>query len=352
MDNTKVHELFSKFPKVSLGFYPTPLHKLETLSQETGVNLYIKREDFSGVSLFGGNKIRKLEDILGAAKAAGAEYAFTYGATQSNHAMETAGACCRCGVKPVLFLYALIDPSEEDLRGNMLLDRLYGAEIHITSRREGESVEELKKRNAATGEAYRQQLIQQGHICWDIPVGGATELGSVGFVEGFIELESQMAALGLHADYLFHATGSGGTLAGLQAARALLGSDTEIISINVNKKGPDYLDDIVRLANGTLSLLGAPDGLRVQREDLHIDPGYYLPGYEQPNEASNEAIRILARKEGLVVDPVYTGKGLAGMLDYLHTGKIPKGSTAVFLHTGGAAALFAEKELLGDLLKA
>ena len=341
-----------KFPKVSLGFYPTPLHKLETLSRETGVNLYVKREDFSGVSLFGGNKIRKLEYILGAAKAAGAEYAFTYGATQSNHAMETAGACCRCGVKPVLFLYALIDPSEEDLRGNMLLDRLYGAEIHITSRREGESVEELKKRNAATGEAYRQQLIQQGHICWDIPVGGATELGSVGFVEGFIELESQMAALGLHADYLFHATGSGGTLAGLQAARALLGSDTEIISINVNKKGPDYLDDIVRLANGTLSLLGAPDGLRVQREDLHIDPGYYLPGYEQPNEASNEAIRILARKEGLVVDPVYTGKGLAGMLDYLHTGKIPKGSTAVFLHTGGAAALFAEKELLGDLLKA
>ncbi len=123
----------------------------------------------------------------------------------------------------------------------------------------------------------------------------------MGFVEGFIELESQMAALGLHADYLFHATGSGGTLAGLQAARALLGSDTEIISINVNKKGPDYLDDIVLLANGTLSLLGAPDGLRVQREDLHIDPGYYLPGYEQPNEASNEAIRILARKEGLVV---------------------------------------------------
>ena len=140
MDNTKVHELFSKFPKVSLGFYPTPLHKLETLSQETGVNLYIKREDFSGVSLFGGNKIRKLEYILGAAKAAGAEYAFTYGATQSNHAMETAGACCRCGVKPVLFLYALIDPSEEDLRGNMLLDRLYGAEIHITSRREGKEV--------------------------------------------------------------------------------------------------------------------------------------------------------------------------------------------------------------------
>jgi len=352
LEHSEVQALLAAFPRLSLGFYPTPLHKLETLSRETGVNLYIKREDFSGVSLFGGSKVRKLAYILGAAKAAGAEYVLTYGATQSNHAMETAGACCRCGLKPVLFLYALIDPGEGEARGNLLLDRLYGAEIHITRRREGESIEALKQRNAAAGEAYRQQLVRQGRRCWDIPVGGATALGSLGFVEGFLELERQMAALGLHADYLFHATGSGGTLAGLQAARALLGSDTEIISINVNQKGPDYPDGIVRLANGALSLLGAPEGLRVRREELHIDPGYYLPGYEQPNEASNEAIRLLARKEGLVADPVYTGKGLAGMLDYLHTGKVPKGSTAVFLHTGGAAALFAEAELLGDLLQA
>lgn len=342
--------LFSKFPKQPLGFYPTPLHKLETLSTETGVELYIKREDFSGVSLFGGNKIRKLEYILGAAKAAGAEYVFTYGATQSNHAMETASACRRCGLKPVLFLYALVPPTEEDLRGNLLLDRLFGAELHITERRAGESVDELKRRNAAAGEAYHQQLTQQGHLCWDVPVGGATELGSIGFAEGFCELTAQLSAMGLRADYLFHATGSGGTLAGLQAGRALLGSDTEIISINVNQKGAEYGENIVRLANGTLALLGAPEGVQVRKEDLHIDPNYYLPGYEQPNEASNAAIRELARKEGLVIDPVYTGKGFAGMLDYLRTGRVPQGSTVVFLHTGGAAALFAEKEILGDLL--
>lgn len=347
MDKT----MFSRFPKAKLGFYPTPLHKLETISAETGVNVYIKREDFSGVSLFGGNKIRKLEYLLGAAKEAGAEYVFTYGATQSNHAMETASACRRCGLKPVLFLYALIEPNEDDLRGNLMLDQLYGADIHITLPKPGETPAQLKSRNNDEGRAFRQALEAQGHICWDIPVGGATALGSVAFAECFGELEDQMNALGEHMDYLFHATGSGGTLAGLQAGKKLCGSDAKIVSIHVNAKGPEYRDQVVAMANETLGLLEAPAGLQVTAEDVCLDLNYYLPGYEQPNEASTEAIRTLARKEGLLVDPVYTGKGLAGMLDYLHTGRVAPGSTVVFLHTGGATALFAEKQILGDLLK-
>lgn len=347
----KMKALFAKFPRVPLGFYPTPLHKLETLSRETGVNLYIKREDFSGISLFGGNKIRKLEYLLGAAKAAGAEYVFTYGATQSNHAMETAGACRRCGLKPVLFLYALVPPNEEDLLGNLMLDRIYGAEIHITLPRPGETPAELKQRNNEEGAAYRRQLEARGHLCWDIPVGGATALGSVGFAECYAELTHQMAAMDAPMDCLFHATGSGGTLAGLLAGRALCRSDAKIISIHVNAKGPEYRTQVAALANETLALLGVSDAHRVSEADICLDAGYYLPGYEQPNEASNRAIRTLARKEGLLVDPVYTGKGFAGLMDYLETGKIKAGSNVVFLHTGGATALFAEKQILGDLLK-
>ena len=343
-------EMFEKLPREKLGFYPTPLHPLETLSRETGVNLYIKREDFSGISLFGGNKIRKLEYLLGQAKAEGAEYVFTYGATQSNHAMETASACRRCGLKPVLFLYALVPPKEENLLGNLMLDRIYGAELHITLPRPGETPSQLKQRNNEEGAAYRQQLEAKGHRCYDIPVGGATALGSVGFVQCFEELEEQMAALNAPMDYLFHATGSGGTLAGLLAGRALRGSSTKIVSIHVNAKGPEYRTQVAALANETLTLLGAGEGIRVSESELCLDTGYYLPGYEQPNEASTQAILTLARKEGLLIDPVYTGKGFAGMLDYLKTGKVPPGSNVVFLHTGGATALFAEKQILGDLL--
>lgn len=342
-------EMFARFPKATLGFYPTPLHKLEAISAQTGVNVYIKREDFSGISLFGGNKIRKLEYLLGAAKAAGAEYVFTYGATQSNHAMETAAACRRCGLKPVLFLYALIEPKENDLLGNLMLDKIYGAEIHITLPNPGETTDALKKRNNAEGAAYRKKLEGEGKICWDIPVGGATALGSVAFAECYAELADQMAAIDTPMDYLFHATGSGGTLAGLQAGKALCGSQTKIVSIHVNAKGEEYRTQVLDLANETLSLLGAE--ARVSPDALNLDRGYFLPGYEQPNEASTEAILTLARTEGLLVDPVYTGKAFAGMLDYLRSGKVPKGSTVVFLHTGGTTALFAEKQILGDLLR-
>jgi len=340
---------FARFPRVRLGFYPTPLHRLDNLSKELGVELYIKREDFSGVTLFGGNKVRKLEYLLGEAKAAGAEYVFTYGATQSNHAMETAACCRRCGLKPVLFLYALIPPCEEDLLGNLMLDRIYGAEVHLTLPLPGETPESLKQRNNALGDAWRRQLEAEGHICRNIPVGGASALGSLGFAEGFAELCDQMDALGLAPDLLYHATGSGGTLAGLLAGRKLTGRDTRIVSIHVNSKGPEYRAQVTALANETLDLLGEPR--RVTEDELVLDPGYYLPGYEQPNEASTEAIRTLARTEGLLVDPVYTGKAFAGLLDHIRTGRIPPKSTVVFLHTGGATALFAEKQILGDLLK-
>ncbi len=342
-------DLFKKLPKERLGFFPTPFYRLDRLSEELGINLFIKRDDFTGMSLFGGNKVRKLEYLLGDAKAKGCDTAITYGATQSNHAMETATACRKCGIRPILYLTAVVEPDDQDTRANLLLDKILDAEIHIVDIREGEEEADAEARSFEMGAAMAAELTEAGHPCYDIPMGGASVVGSVGFAEGFLELQKQMDAMGVHADYIFHSTGTGGTMAGLAAGRVLAGSDARIISVTASPKDePAYLEKVENLANDVLALIGSP--LKVNPQDLHVDLGYYAPGYEVPNEASTEAIRLLARTEGLFADPVYTGKALAGLLDYVRSGKVPKGSNVVFWHTGGATALFAEREILGDLL--
>lgn len=345
----RVRQLLSTVPVKKLSFLPTPLQKLENLSAHTGVNIYIKRDDLTGMSQFGGNKIRKLEYLLGQALAEGCDTVFTYGATQSNHAMQTVTACRRAGLRPVLYLVAIVEPDESDLRANLLLDRIMGSEIHIVRPEAGESEEEAEERSYIMAREHMARLNAQGHRCYDIPMGGANKTGSAGFIQGYLELSEQLDALGIQADWLFHATGTGGTLAGLAAGRSLIGSDTRIVSVHVSEKDSSYRKKVERMANETLAYIGA-GGCAVDGErDLCCDLNYYRPGYEIPNEAASEAIRLLARTEGLLLDPVYTGKAFAGMLDYIRTGRVVAGSNVVFWHTGGATALFAEKEIRGDL---
>lgn len=341
--------LLQGLPRVKLGFFPTPLYRLDNLSAELGIELYIKRDDFTGMNLFGGNKIRKLEFLLGEAKAHGAKAVVTYGATQSNHAMETASACRRCGLDPILYLTAVVSPDEEDVRANLLLDKVLGAEIHIVPILPGETEADAEARSFAMGAARAAELTAAGKLCVDIPMGGANPVGSVGFAAGWLEMEEQLEDLGITADYVYHATGTGGTMAGLAAGRALAGSSTKLVSVAVSPKDPEaYALKVEQLANAALDRIGS--GVRVDRQkDLHLELDYYAPGYEQPNEMASEAIRLLARTEGLFVDPVYTGKALAGLIGNVRDGKIPQGASVVFWHTGGAVALFAEKEILGSI---
>ena len=344
----KAKALFAPVPHVQLGFFPTPFYKLDNMSKALGVNLYIKRDDFTGMNLFGGNKIRKLEFLLGDAVAKGCKAVVTYGATQSNHAMETVSACRRCGLEPILYLTAVVKPDKEDVRANLLLDQVMGAEIHLVDIEPGESEDDAEARSFIMGAKHAAELTASGTPCYDVPMGGASHVGSIGFANGFVELAEQMDAMGLTADYVYHATGTGGTMAGLHAGRKLVGSQAEIRSITVSPKNDAYLTKVQNLANQVLADLGSD--LRVSRDtDLHMDNSYYLPGYEQPNEKASEAIKMLARLEGLFVDPVYTGKALAGLIDHIRTGKVEPGSNVVFWHTGGATALFAEKSMLGDI---
>ncbi len=328
-------------PRIALGFYPTPLNKLERLSKETGVNIYIKRDDLSGFSQFGGNKMRKLEFLLGDAITQGCDTIFTYGATQSNHAMQTATAARKCGLNPVLFLRSVVEPKEDDIRANLLLDTILGAEIHITA--DDDESKNLSKQRAAELEGGR-------HKCYDIPVGGASDVGCAGFIRGYIEMRQQMDDAGIMANYLFAATGSGGTIGGLAAAKSFLEDDVNIVGIIVGGPKPDgYEDMIASLATRGLECIGINH--EVKTDSFKIDMNYWQPGYEQPNELANAAIKRLARTEGIFTDPVYSGKGFGGMLDYIENGKIPTGSTVVFWHTGGATALFAEPAIIGSLSK-
>ena len=348
----EANNLLARLPRTSLGFYPTPLHKLERLSAELGVNIYLKRDDLSGVSTFGGNKMRKLEYLLGDALAQGADTVFTYGATQSNHAMQTVAAACKCGLHPVLYLVSVVEPDKETLRANLLLDYIYGAEVHIVQMEPGEEEADAEARSFAMGAEHVERLRAEGKHPYDVPMGGASPVGSVGFAGGFVELEEQCASTGIKPDYLYHASGTGGTLAGLAAGRALLGADMRIVSVAVSPKDEGYEARTADLANRALGVIGASNDVRVSAEDLQVERGYFAPGYEIPNEWGNGAIRRLARTEGVLMDTVYSGKAFGGLLDHIERGIVPQGSTVVFWHTGGATALFSEPQIIGDLAQA
>jgi D-cysteine desulfhydrase family pyridoxal phosphate-dependent enzyme len=334
-------------PRANLGFFPTPLYKLDRLSEILQVELYIKRDDFSGMSLFGGNKIRKLEYLLGDALKKGCDTVFTYGATQSNHAMQTVTACRRLGLNPIIYLNAYVQPEKDNLRSNMLLNHILGAEMHIVMGEAQENEAQTEQRCFALGREHAARLEAQGHRCYDIPLGGASRIGSAAYIGGYCEMQEQCETLKINPDYVFSATGTGGTLAGLTAGRKLLKAKAKIIAIAVSDKNLDYEAKCAFLANESLAWIESSE--RVGPEDFTVDRGYFAPGYEQPNGMATEAIRLLARTEGLLADPVYTGKALSGMIGHIQAGKVAPGSTVVFLHTGGATALFAEKEILGTL---
>ncbi len=331
-------ETLNGLPHASLGFYPTPLHRLDRLSRELGISLYLKREDLSGVSVFGGNKIRKLQYLLGECLRQGCDSVVTFGATQSNHAMQTAAACRRCGLNPILFLTRIVEPDAQSLRANLLLDHLYDAQVHLVP---------LDIDREAFAKSCIAQWEQEGRRCYVIPAGGSNEVGATGFAECYAELATQLEAEDIPAEYLVHCTGSGGTLAGLAAGKKLLGGRLRILSVASGPKDEEYEEQVAQLSTRAIGQLGFD--AQVFPEELSVDRGYYLPGYEQANGAATQAIRLLARTEGLLLDPVYTGKAFSALLDYVRTGKIPQKSTVVFLHTGGATALFSEPQIVGKL---
>ena len=312
-----------QIPRLSLGLYPTPFYKLEALSRREGVNLYIKRDDLCGIAL-GGNKVRKLEYLLMDAKEKGCDVVFTAGGAQSNHAMLTAACAARLGMQAILVLKKR---GVTERLGNQVLDTLYGAQVHFVDTDSYDDVYAETARMAAELEA-------QGHRCCQIPVGGSTPLGSVGYVRCVYEMAQQAEAMGVRLDHIVSATGSGGTTAGLLLGSALYLHKVPVLGVGVDS---DPFEEIVpALARGAAERMGVPASFGPFAMRYHCGPGYAIP-----NPEDTPVILDAARLEGILLDPVYTGKAFAGMLKLFHEGFFQGAENIAFVHTGGAAALFA-----------
>lgn len=310
--------------RLTLGLWPTPLHALPALSRELGCALYIKRDDMSGVML-GGNKVRKLEYLLADAKKKGADYVLTTGGAQSNHALLTAACAGKLGMRAVLVLKKR---GQYARKGNQVLYDLAGADVRLMDTDDYADI-------YAEMERMADALRAEGHIPYCIPVGGSTALGSLGYVACAREIAAQAAAQGLAFDRVVCATGSGGTHAGLALGAALALPGVQVTGVAVDSD--PFAQIVPALIRQSAALLGLSDAPAVPVQ-LHDMTG---PGYAVPSEAGLAAMRLMAEREGIVLDPVYTGKAFAGLIELRASGGIRPGERVLFLHSGGAGGLFA-----------
>jgi L-cysteate sulfo-lyase len=319
-------------PRFSLVHAPTPLQPLERLTKHLGgPQLFIKRDDCTGLAL-GGNKTRKLEFLIGEALKQGATAIVSEGGIQSNHVRQTAAAAVKAGLRCHLVLERNVPIDDPIYRsnGNFLLDRLLGATLHIC--KPGET-------RAARSERLVSELRAQGEVPYHIPTGGSNPVGALGYVAGMLELLQQAEAEGLSLDRIVAACSSGGTQAGLLVGRELARSDAAILGVDIGGDFPGLTAKIQSIAEGCAQRVGMPPSLRPAA--IEIDAGYAAPGYGMPNAGMLEAVKLMATLEGILLDPVYTGKAMAGLIGMIREGRFGREETVVFIHTGGMPALFA-----------
>jgi L-cysteate sulfo-lyase len=304
-----------------------------------GPQLYVKRDDCTGLAT-GGNKTRKLEFLIGEALAQGADTVITHGAVQSNHVRQTAAAAGKYGLKCAALLERRVPghgPGYE-ATGNVLLDRLFGAEIRFVPA-------DTDMDAACAGLA--DELRGRGHKSYYIPGGGSNAVGALGYVDAALELLHQANGMGLRIDCVVHGSGSTGTQAGLVCGLEGANAGIDVLGICVRRAAPAQIEAVYRTASATAEHVGIKGGL--DRARIVANGDYVGPGYGIPTAGTIEAIRLAALHEGLLLDPVYTGKAMAGLIDLCRRGFLTKGQNVVFLHTGGAAALFAYEAVLPRL---
>jgi D-cysteine desulfhydrase family pyridoxal phosphate-dependent enzyme len=325
----------STFPRLPLAHYPTPLEPLPRLSSELGVQVFVKRDDDLGPGL-GGNKTRKLEYLLADAQSRRARKVVTFGGLQSNHARITAAAARKAGMEPHLFYFERRPPR---LEGNLLLNRLLGAHMYFVPLGGGGGMT-----LETTIRLVRWFAWLRVGPHYFIPVGGHSWLGCLGYVSAALEIDEQARLLGIPDARLVLAAGSGGTLAGLMAGLALCGSSLKLLGIDVGKLWKGFPASIAHLASQLCSRLGEPH--EFQPEDVPlIEETYVGAQYGVPSPLGAAAIHRLAYLEGLLLDPVYTAKAFAGLLDQVEKQHIGQDEALIFLHTGGLPALFAFKRV-------
>ncbi|RVT82178.1 D-cysteine desulfhydrase [Rhodobacteraceae bacterium CCMM004] len=319
----------ARFPRIRLAHLPTPLEPLPRLSRELGIDLWIKRDDCTGLST-GGNKTRKLEFLMAEAEAMDADLVMTQGATQSNHARQTAAAAARMGMDCHILLEDRTGYSDANHlhNGNVLLDHLHGA---TTARYPGGHDMAGEMERAA--EAARAE----GRHVYVIPGGGSNPTGALGYVNCAFELVGQADAANLRIDRIVHATGSSGTQAGLVTGLAAMNAPIPLLGIGTRAPREKQEEMVWSLAQRTADKLGCADAVR--RSDVVANTDYVGDGYGLPTRRGLEAIALFAELEGILLDPVYSAKGAAGLIDLARKGEF-EDERVVFLHTGGSVGLF------------
>jgi L-cysteate sulfo-lyase len=333
--------------RIPLGQFPTPLEPLPRLGEHLGgPRLWVKRDDVTGPGL-GGNKTRKLEFLFGEARAQGAQAVATFGGPQSNFARQMAAGAASLGLEPHCFYFV---PRPRRLEGNLLLADLVGARLHFVPF--GQSREPsmtLEQANRLVRWVARLTPACWGKRVYFMPVGGHTAAGCAGYALAAEEIEAQLSERGIEQATLVTAAGTGGTLAGLMAGFHLLGSRHQVLGIDVGNLWKGFPAAIAALASEVCALAGQPHRFAAKDVPL-IERTYVGEAYARPTAGGLEAMRLAARLEGLFLDPIYTGKAMAGLIDLARRGRWRADEHVVVLHTGGGPAVFAHAEAVGTVI--
>jgi len=337
MDRKPLSDRLAVFPRLGLADLPTPLEPMKRLTAHLdGPRLWVKREDVMGLG-FGGNKLRKLDYVLHEAVVGGADTIVSGGVVQSNSQRQVAAAAAKLGLPCHLAVYhGRLEPPTPEYKtsGNALLNRLFGAHLH--------DVAWTGDRNAAI-RTLVADLEAQGRRPYFVPYGVSNALGAVAYATTIAEIELQAARSGFAPAAIVHCTGSAGTQAGLVAGAAVAMPNTRIVGIDIDAEPARVRSDVVAFAQEASNLLEIP----FDEAMVEVIAGHAGPSYGVPHEATIEAIRLAGKLEGLPLDPVYSGKGLAGLIALIREGRWRKDEDVIFLHTGGAPALFAYQSALG-----
>jgi L-cysteate sulfo-lyase len=336
-DLSKLDAILGRFPRLGLVALPTPLEPMKRLTEHLGgPRLWVKREEATGFG-FGGNKLRKLDTVLAEAVAAGADTLVSGGVVQSNSQRAVAAAAAKLGLECHLAVYhGRVKPPSPDYHqsGNALLNRLFGAHLH--------DIPWTGDRNTAI-RTLVDDLKASGRRPFFIPYGVSSALGAIAYASTVAEIGHQASSLGFTPTTIVHCSGSGGTQAGLVVGASVALPRTSVIGIDIDAEPDRVRADVLTLAQQAASILKIP----FDPASIHVEAGHAGPAYGVPHEATLNAIRLAGRLEALVLDPVYSGKGLAGLLSLIRQGRWKQTDDVVFIHTGGQPALFAYQTTLG-----
>lgn len=338
------------FPRCRLAYLPTPLEPLERLSARYGVNLFIKREDLTGLA-FGGNKSRKIDFVMADVVAQRADSIITWAGVQSNWCRQLTAAACKLRVRPVLLLFKRRG-LPRDIDGNLLLDWICGAEIHTVELASSHKMSSLDGIGDLIAGLVEKES-SAGRTSYVVPIGASLvegsmrkPLGAIAYVSAFLEMLEQMEARKALVDAVVLATGSGSTHAGLAVGAGFLSPQTKVVAVSISDSRDEILPCTRAIAHQTwIEFGGASERKFGSREgDLILFDDYIGDGYGIPNRETIETVRLLAHEEGILLDPVYTGKAFTALLALIESGYFRKGQNIVFMHTGGTPAIFPYRD--------